>query len=83
LRQALFQSNLYQIFTYDFVGVRIEPETGSKQEGLKNYKERFGGRLVRGYMWKYSIRPIKFLMYNMAVRIMRGGDIVDYERHKL
>lgn len=68
---------------YDFVGVRINPDKGSKQEGLMAFKERFGGQLVEGYMWKYSLHPLKYAVYSLAVRILRGGDIVDQERHKL
>jgi hypothetical protein len=68
---------------YDFVGVRIQPEKGSKQEGLMTYKERFGGRLVRGYTWKYPFSAIKFGVYSMAVRLQRGGDVVDQEHSKL
>jgi hypothetical protein len=68
---------------YDFVGVRINPEKGSKQEGLMMFKERFGGQLREGYMWKYSFNPLKFWIYNMAMRYRRGGDIVDQEGHKL
>jgi hypothetical protein len=69
--------------SYDFVGVRIDPEMGSKQDGLMQYKQRFGGRLVQGYMWKYPIRQLKYTVYCQAVRRLRGGDIVDQERHKL
>jgi FemAB family len=68
---------------YDFVGVRIDPEKGSKQERLMMFKERFGGRLIRGYIWKYPIHLLKFAGYSMVVRLARGGDIVDCERHKL
>ena len=67
---------------YDFVGVRINPEKGSKQEGLKMFKERFGGELHQGFMWKYPINRLKFSIYNLAVRFLRGGDIVDNEMHK-
>ena len=68
---------------YDFVGTRIDPEEGSKQEGLKAFKERFGGDLNQGYMWKYSLSPLKYKLYCMAARLRSGGDIVDAERHKL
>jgi hypothetical protein len=68
---------------YDFVGVRIDPAKGSKQEGLQVYKQRFGGRLVQGYMWKYTLNPVKAGIYSLAVRLLRGGDIVDAEHHKL
>ena len=68
---------------YDFCGVRINPDKGSKQAGLKMFKERFGPHLVQGYMWKYGLRPLKAAAYSWAVRLLRGGDIVDAERHKL
>ena len=68
---------------YDFVGVRINPEKGSKQDGLMLFKERFGGQLMPGYLWKCSFHPLQFFLYNLAVRLRRGGDIVDQERHKL
>lgn len=69
--------------SYDFVGVRIKPESGTKQEGLMHYKQRFGGKLVQGYMWKQAFSPVKFALYNLAVSRQRGGDIVDHEHHKL
>ena len=72
-----------EVKRYDFVGVRINSEKGSKQEGLMRFKQRFGGQLVQGYMWKYSFHPLKFALYSLAVRFLRGGDIVDQERHKL
>lgn len=68
---------------YDFVGVRIDPVEGSKQEGLMTFKKRFGGYLARGFMWKYSLRPLKYAVYNQAVKCLRGGDIVDQEKQKL
>ena len=68
---------------YDFVGVRIAPDKGSKQDGLRTFKERFGGRLSQGYIWKYSFRPLKYRFYCLAARLRSHGDIVDHERHKL
>lgn len=67
---------------FDFQGVRISPEKGSKQEGIRNYKQGFGGREIQGYLWKYSFRPLKCLAYSAAMRLLRGGDIVDQERGK-
>lgn len=68
---------------YDFVGVRVNPEKGSKQDNLRMFKERFGGNLEKGFMWKYSFHPVKYALYYLAARIRSGGDIVDLERHKL
>ena len=68
---------------YDFVGARIKPEKGSKQEGINLLKKRFGAKLIEGHIWKYPLRPLKSLAYTLGVRFLRGGDIVDHERHKL
>jgi len=81
--EAIRQFRGLGVKRYDFVGVRINPEKGSKQEGLLMFKERFGGELVQGYMWKYSLNPLKYAVYNIAVRLLRGGDIIDAEGHKL
>ncbi len=68
---------------YDFMGARIDPEKGSKQEALAQFKKRYGAELKRGYMWKYPLRPWKYRLYGLAARLRSGGDIVDAERHKL
>jgi hypothetical protein len=81
--EAIRQLRERGVRSYDFVGARINPEPGSKQEGLKRFKERFGGQFVQGYMWKYSFQPIKYFLYGTGVRLLHGGDIVDQERHNL
>ena len=68
---------------YDFVGARIDPKKGSKEDAINSFKRRLGGELRQGYMWKYPLRPLKSVPYTLAVRFLRGGDIVDLERHKL
>lgn len=68
---------------FDFMGARIDPEEGSKQEALNQFKKRFGATLKQGYMWKYPIHPLKYRLYCLAARLRSGGDIVDAERHKL
>jgi hypothetical protein len=67
---------------YDFVGVRIAPDKGSKQDGLMMFKERFGGHLNKGYLWKCPLRPHTHKLYSIGIRILRGGDIVDQERRR-
>src|SRR5262249_31959954 len=68
---------------FDFLGARVKPSMGSKQEALNETKRRFGATLSEGYMWKYSLRPWRARVYSLGVRMLRGGDIVDQERHKL
>jgi hypothetical protein len=67
------------VSAYDFVGARIDPAKGSKQEGLAAFKQRFGARLTRGYMWRYPLRPFQYWTYSLAARLLRGGDIVQQE----
>jgi len=49
---------------------------------MAQYKRQLGGQLKQGFMWKYSYRPFKFAIYSLAVRLQRGGDIIDQERRK-
>jgi hypothetical protein len=71
------------VHLYDFCGARIDPEIGSKAERIIKFKERFGGKVSLGYMWKAPLRPIKYHLYSLAARIRNGGDLVDQEHHKL
>ena len=68
---------------FDFVGARIAPEKGSKQAAINLFKQRLGAKLTQGYIWKYPLRPWRSLAYSYGVRLLRGGDIVDLERHKM
>ena len=81
--EAMLQFRTMGVRRFNFQGIRINPEKGSKQEGILNYKKGFGGELIQGYMWKYSFHRAKFAAYSIAVRILQGGDIVDQEHHKL
>lgn len=68
---------------FNFSGVRMHPDKGSKQEGILTFKTRFGGQLIEGYMWKYPLRRLPTLVYTAGMRMLRGGDVVDLEHHKL
>lgn len=67
--------------TYSFVGARVNPQKGSKSEGIQNFKKRFGATLYTGYLWKYSYNKPKSLLYNTIYKILRDkdGDIIDKE----
>jgi len=63
---------------YDFVGVRVDPEPGSRYAGLRQFKTRFGGEVVEGCLWKLPISGWKYGLYE-KMRHARGGadDIID------
>lgn len=81
--EAIRRCRDLEVCRYDFFGGRVEPEKGSKIEGIMKFKERFGGEWIQGYMWKYAFRPLRNCLYSLAVRIRSGGDVVDQESHKL
>lgn len=81
--EAIRRFRALGVHRYDFCGVRIDPEKGSKQAGLMMYKERFGPQLFQGFLWKCNMSSLKSSVYSLGVRWLRGGDLVDAERHKL
>lgn len=69
---------------YDFVGARISPLKGSKYDGIQRFKERFGGELNNGFLWKMPLNKFKYYLYVFAVWLVTKGDykgdIIDQER---
>ena len=64
---------------YNFYGVRVGPAKGSKAEGIRMFKERFGGTFVPAFMWKVPLRRGKYMLYQLAAALRNGGDVVDQE----
>jgi hypothetical protein len=64
---------------YNFYGVRVAPAKGSKAEGIRMFKERFGGTFVPAFMWKVPLRRAKYMLYEFAAALRNGGDVVDQE----
>lgn len=75
---------------YDFVGGRINPDEGSRLEGIQRFKSRFGGDFEIGYLWKYINKKFKsnlyFLLLKIYFKFIRKekyeGDAIDQERAK-
>lgn len=70
---------------YDFVGCRINEDPKSKYQGIQDFKRRFGGELVSGYLFKVIFNRPMYLLFRMVVSIKnrtRYQDIVDQEIHK-
>jgi lipid II:glycine glycyltransferase (peptidoglycan interpeptide bridge formation enzyme) len=81
--EAIRRFKQAQVQRFDFVGARIQPAGGSKQDGINALKRRMGATLKQGYIWKYPLSPFKYQLYGAAAKLRSGGDIVDLERHKL
>jgi len=54
---------------YDFMGARLNVEKGSKLEGIQRFKNRFGGELKEGYLWKYEYKPLKIKLIDIIQKI--------------
>lgn len=74
------------VLYYNFVGARISPIKGSKQEGIQRFKSRFGSSFKEGYLWKVPINQKKYYLFNFISKLnslLRGrkhrGDIIDDE----
>jgi hypothetical protein len=76
---ALLEKKRQGVEIYDFVGGRVWPASGSRQEGLQVFKARFGARFHSGYLWKYPIRPWKFRTYYFCRRLR---DIAEGTRYR-
>lgn len=78
------------VLKYDFVGARVNPEPGSKLEGIQRFKARFGGEMKVGYMWRYVHRPFRYMLYSMLLNVYMKyvkhddtfSDIIKEERSK-
>lgn len=70
---------------YSFVGCRINEDVNSKYHGIQRFKERFGGKLIVGQMFKVILKPYKYQIFRFIQRIKRGywvQDVIDQEINK-
>lgn len=71
--------------SYDFVGARINPDVGSKYEGMQRFKERFGSDLHQGFLWKIDLHPFRAKIYHLLQAWKRKsdlGDVIDQETRR-
>lgn len=76
---------------YSFVGCRINEDINSKYHGIQRFKERFGGELKKGYMFKKIYNKWAYEAFDLLVGIAnfihtghfgKINDIIDQELHK-
>ena len=66
---------------YSFVGCRINEDESSKYHSIQRFKERFGGDLIQGYMFKCVCNKMMFKIFRliMHLRGSSGVDAIDQE----
>lgn len=62
---------------YSFVGCRINEDENSKYHTIQRFKERFGGELVQGYMFKAILNPIKYKLFSLLYQFKNKAPLVD------
>lgn len=73
---------------FNFVGYRFEVENDSKFKGIQRFKERFGGSLVKGKLFRFENSRVMYRLYSLLLQIRsksilkKHRDIVDQEIHK-
>lgn len=89
--KAILDMKAQGVKKYSFVGCRINEDENSKYHGIQRFKERFGGELIRGYMFKTIFNPSFYQMYRLAIvlrnfiaelKIKYPKDIIDQEIRK-
>ena len=75
---------------YDFVGARLSDISGTKLEGIQQFKKRFGAELEEGFLWKIDLNKNKCDIYDTLLSVktkLRGReiplDIIDQENRKV
>lgn len=85
--EAMLNMKSAKIKEFSFVGCRINEDSDSKYHGIQRFKERFGGELIQGYLFRYE----RFhLMYSLFCKAMQYkmhlkkpySDPIDEEIHK-
>ena len=89
--RAILDMKAKGVKKYSFVGCRINEDENSKYHGIQRFKERFGGKVIQGFLFKKDFNPIMRKLFNVAVSL-RGlkssfkyipyKAIIDQEIHK-
>lgn len=89
--QAILDMKALGVKQFSFVGCRINEDENSKYHGIQRFKERFGGELIQGYMFKMVLNPFMFNLSQLATKIFNlvkkhqfvaNTDTIDSEIHK-
>ena len=62
---------------YSFVGCRIGEDEDSKYHSIQRFKERFGGTLEQGYMFKAVMSPWKYQLFHSLYKMKNKTDLTD------
>lgn len=74
---------------YIWGGCRLSDVTGTKQQGMQEFKLRFGAQIKKGFLWKIDINPLYCKLYDGLISLqlkLKGQksstDVIDYEKNR-
>ena len=72
---------------FSFVGCRIGEDENSKYHGIQRFKERFGGTLETGYLFRAECKPFYYRLFCLALQLRTRSrepyrDAIDQELPK-
>lgn len=84
---AMLDMKKWGVKEFSFVGCRIKEDPESKYHGIQMFKERFGGELRQGYMFRYENSPFMYHLFCRAMQYRTHSktiykDAIDGEIHK-
>ncbi len=53
---------------FNLVGARLNVKSGTKYEAINKFKLGFGPKIEEGYAFRVVLRPIKYTLYNIAIK---------------
>lgn len=62
---------------YSFVGCRINEDENSKYHGIQRFKERFGGELQQGFMFKTIVSIWQYKLFRLLYYIKNHKKLTD------
>lgn len=57
---------------FSFVGCRVGEDENSKYHGIQRFKERFGGVLIQGWLFRVEISPFFYKLFTVALNLRSG-----------
>jgi lipid II:glycine glycyltransferase (peptidoglycan interpeptide bridge formation enzyme) len=83
--KAMLYMKEHGVKKYSFVGCRINVDENSKYHDIQRFKERFGGELKIGYMFKVINNAFLYRLFKLLVKLKSNQvyfDSIDQEIHK-
>jgi lipid II:glycine glycyltransferase (peptidoglycan interpeptide bridge formation enzyme) len=88
--QSILQMKEKGVKRYDFAGARLSDVSGTRLEGIQQFKARFGSALDEGFLWKKDLSYMpchlfdNLLSFKLKLKRQKvPKDIIDQEKMRI